>query len=226
MTRLNRGEIKQLRDELTHWRTPTELLTYTRTLMDMMGATDLFTQPGVDFITEAWAAAQFAKARRALRVRLVPERDQWPDFELRTRRGVESWEFTEADRPRRRRGDEVRRAERRQASGKRPRMRDISARRVARQAAQVPDWVRRRCRAKTKKLYGGSAGLLVYLNWSDYGWHPEVAASFLDATAPAKDAFTETWVLWSARVYRTWKGGASACMVRNALGTYDAYASR
>src|SRR5438132_791785 len=107
--RLTKTEIAQHRAVLESWQKPSLMLKRGRALMRIMGSEDLFTQPGVGFIFEAWAAGQFAKGRSALRVRLVSAREQWPDFEVKTRAGrAEPWEFTEVQHPRRRRGDEYR----------------------------------------------------------------------------------------------------------------------
>ena len=106
--RLAKGQVLQHRAALEQWQKPGEMLKRARTLMDLLGNADLFNQPGVDFIVEAWAAAQFAKGRHAFAVRLVGARDQWPDFEIRTRRReIEPWEFTEVDDPGRRRGHDT-----------------------------------------------------------------------------------------------------------------------
>lgn len=226
LTRLTKEQIRQFRARLEAWQRPSKMLRLSRSLMDRMGSDDLFNQPGVDFITEAWAAAQFARARRALAVRLVSGHEQWPDLEMRLRSRVESrWEFTEVDKPWRRRGYQARRMARRLAAGKST-ARGVSARQIAKQAAQVPTWIRRRCRAKASKFYSARVGLLIYLNWSDFGWHHEVAQTFVDATSPAKDAFTEIWILWQTQVHRTWRNGTAAVLVRMAPGTYDRYSSR
>ncbi len=225
--RLTKDQIWHHRAALEQWQRPSEMLKRVRALMDLMGDVDLFNQPGVDFITEAWAAAQFAKGRRALAVRLVGIRDQWPDFEIRTRRReVVPWEFTEVDNPRRRRGHEKRRTEARRAAGKLA-VKSVPLDRLIKQAACVPGWIRTRCRAKLAKHYSGRAGLLIYLNWSEFGArHAEIEKSFLAATAIAKNAFSEVWVLWKARLYRTWRDGEAAKIVKNAPGVRDAYARR
>jgi ribosomal protein L39E len=225
--RLTKADIAQHRAALQQWQRPSDMLRHVRALMHTMGNEDLFNQPGVDFITEALAAAQFAKGRRALAVRLVAVRDQWPDFEIRTRRQhVEAWEFTEVDDPKRRRGQETKRMAARRAAGKTA-ITSVSFDRLFKQAARVPGWIRARCRAKVDKHYPPTAGLLVYLNWGDYGTrHAEIEQSFLTATAIAKDAFTEVWVLWKARLYRTWSGGQAAALTKGAPDTHDAYARR
>ena len=227
MTRLAKKEIERHRATLEVWQTPSAMLKRARRLMDHMGDEDLFNQPGVDFITDAWGAAQFGKGRHVLAVRLVPQREQWPDFEIRTRRRtIERWEFTEVDKPRRRRGLEMRRMAHRRAAGRLASEGERWEQLMA-QAERVPRWIKRRCRAKAKKFYAGRAGLLVYLNWSDYGARrAEIEGCFIGATAPAKNAFTEVWVLWGARLYRTWRDGNKAELVLNAPGTHDAYAAR
>jgi len=198
------------------------MLERSRDLMDSMGSDDLFTQASADFITEAWAAAQFAEARKAEAVRLVSSREQWPDFAIRMPSGtVESWEFTEADEPGRRRGDDFRQAARRRAAGVNS-LEGISAEQIADEAKDVPAWVRERCKAKVEKHYSGRATLLIYLNWSDFGWHNEIAHTFLDATSPAKDAFTEIWILWKTGIHRTWRDGIADPLVRMAQGAFDA----
>jgi len=64
-----------------------------RDMMDYLGSADLFNQPGLGFIREGWAAATFAQARDANIVRLVAEKERWPDFELRVGGLTDSWEI-------------------------------------------------------------------------------------------------------------------------------------
>jgi hypothetical protein len=40
--------------------------------------------------------------------------------------------------------------------------------------------------------------------------YEETIASFPQSTAPAKDAFSEVWVLWNDRAYAVWRDGAAA----------------
>ena len=86
MPRLTEEEIRYHRRWLGQWRSPTDMLGYANGLMNGMANqhgidVDLFTQAGVDFITEAGAAADFAEARGADGVRLILE--DWPDLEFR-----------------------------------------------------------------------------------------------------------------------------------------------
>lgn len=85
------------------------------TLMDQIGVTDLFSQPGIEFVREAWVAGQFAALRYAISVRLIAE--ERPDFSLQFSDGnTENYELVEADASDRRRGNEYKHA----ASGGHP----------------------------------------------------------------------------------------------------------
>lgn len=175
--------------------------------MDCMGSEDLFRQSGVGFITEAWAAAKFAALRRAAHVRLIPQRDCWPDFELRAGNQVEQWEFTEADEPDRRRGDEYRTHSQRRAVGGPTVENDPVEDWIAR-AERVPTALCVAVRRKLQRRYSDSASLLIYLNIDEYGIRQnEIEASFQNATAKGKDAFTEIWILWKDRAYQVWRHG-------------------
>lgn len=220
--RLAKDQIRQHRAVLEQWQKPSAMLDRARRLMELVGDADLFNQPGIDFVTEAWAAAQFARGRHVLAVRLVSARDEWPDFEVRTRRRkVERWEFTEVDDPRRRRGREMRQMAARHAAGKSA-AKSVPMDRLINQAARVPGWIRARCREKAAKHYSSRVGLLIYLNWSEFGArHAEIETGLLAATASARNSFSEIWVLWKTRLYRTWSGGMAAELVKPAPETWD-----
>lgn len=181
-----------------------------RALMRVMGDVDLFSQAGVGFVTEGWAAAKFAGLRGADAVRLVPKQERWPDFELRFGESWEPWEFTEADLPERRRGDEYQRRAERIAAGA-SRWEDDPVEAWAERAERAPAILHERCVHKAAKQYSGRAALLVYLNINEYGIrHREIEASLPNATAPAKHAFTSVWVLWKNRAYHVWQNGCRA----------------
>lgn len=208
VTRLTKAELVQHRLPLEIWQAPAVMLEYCDRLMDHMESADLFTQGGAHFILEGWAAAKFALVRGAQEVRLVSERESWPDFQLRLNSEVGDWELTEADQPGRRRGDEYREADQRvRAGGSRTRQDRVEN--WVQRAEQAPGAIRERCIAKAAKNYAGSASLLVYLILSEYGIRQkEVEESLPEATAPAKDAFTEVWVLWKDRAYAIWRNGS------------------
>ena len=115
MPRLPKSELVRHRAWLSDWRMPDDMAVYVSTVNDAMGSADFFRQGGVDFLRDAWLAAEFGRHRQSLSVRLVAERERWPDFEARGGGGIERVECAEADVPGRRRGDEYRKGRERGA---------------------------------------------------------------------------------------------------------------
>src|SRR5579871_2601983 len=112
MPRLDKADRARHRAWLSEWRTPGDAAAYVAAVNDAMGSADFFRQAGVEFLRDAWLAAEFGRHRQSSSVRLVPEREQWPDFETRAGEVIdERVECAEADLPGRRRGDEYRDAE-------------------------------------------------------------------------------------------------------------------
>lgn len=189
--RLGKKELKEHRLALEAWQGPGELLARADAIMDHIGKADFFNQSGLAFVREAWAAGKFGMERGVDAARLAP--GAFPDFELRIGSVVESWEFTEADDERRRRGAEM-------SAGK---GRDGDYLNVVERA---PRELWRVCQAKARKRYGEKVSLLVLLNIPSYGARQqETIESFPASTAPAKDVFSEVWVLWNGRAYPVWR---------------------
>ena len=214
MPELNEQKIKEELSWFEKWRKPDEMLEHSGQLMEHMASdtsdisTHLFNQPGVDFITEAYAAAQFAGIRDAESVRLVPEHR--PDFQVRTSAGdEEDWELTEADEIGRKRGDEYHKENVTLAeTGKREFKCDPVKNWQAR-AVRIPDVLEERANKKAAKGYCQNTRLLIYLNIDDgYGtYQKETEACMAQATASAKNVFAEVWVLWKLKAYPLWDHG-------------------
>ena len=191
--RLEKYVVLALRRRLLQWQSPGEMLRS----VDEIGSEALFTQAGLSFLRDAWIAGTFGTAVQASEVRLM---DRWPDFELRLASGPAGFEATEVDDPRRRRGDEYRQLD----TG----AQNVPIEEIDAAAAMVPIWLRAACERKAAKRYSGVAGLIIYLNFTEYGFrHREVANTFVPATSPAKDAFSEVWILWNDHGYLCWKNG-------------------
>lgn len=205
MPRLTKPELARHRTWLSDWRTPAEMSAYVSAVNDAMASADFFRQGGVAFLRDAWLAAEFGRHRQSPLVRLVPEREQWPDFETRAGDVIdERVECAEADLPGRRRGDEYREAEKRSTGGGSLVEDDPIEDWIAR-ADQVPAALSAVISAKIRKRYAGRASLLVNLNISEFGIRQaEIEALMAPAVAPALPCFRRVWVLWKAQLYGPW----------------------
>ncbi len=167
-------------------------------VMILMGSVDLFNQGGLAFLRDAWIAAKFAEKRQAELVRLVAE--PWPDFEIRKNGENELFEAVEADDPKRKRGDEIRKSEGQTTHDP---VEDWIVR-----AEQIPLWLKSACQKKADKRYGERVNLIIYLNPGEYGIRQEeIESCFVSATRDAKEDFLCVWILWKARAYLVWENG-------------------
>jgi hypothetical protein len=174
---------------------------YVKAVNEEMGSTDFFVQSGVQFLRDAWLAGEFGRHRRSLKVRLVPEREQWPDFEADDGSTIERVECGEADVPGRRRGDEYRLCN---ADGH-PNIRHDPYEDWIARAEQAPRALKAAVTRKIKKHYAGSVSLLIYLNIGEFGIRQsEIEAAMQTAMAPALRYFQRTWVLWKTQLYGPW----------------------
>ena len=56
---------------------------YVSAVNDAIGSADFFRQGDVEFLRDAWLAAEFGRHRQSSLVRVIPERERLPDFEAR-----------------------------------------------------------------------------------------------------------------------------------------------
>jgi hypothetical protein len=201
--RLTTKERRESRRLLGTWHSPSEMRGLVQSVMDKLGNVELFNQAGVDFITEAWVAADFGEKRSATAVRLIIEANR-PDIALRFHHGEpEIYEIVEADRPRER-GNEHRAlaeaghyhwpieewATPKQAYEALRRSSEIKAKKAADLAAKGTP-------------YPTNTRLLFYLNLVDFGTHTaEIEQLMPTAVDPARPWFTSIWVSWKLRAYQ------------------------
>jgi hypothetical protein len=199
---LTRGERRQWLDEFCRWQTP---LSFSARVDDLWRERGdfLLTDPRAAFFREAHSAARFGRLRSANLVRLIAA--DRPDFELQIGSIIQQYEFTEADMPGRRRGQEIE-ADRAIASD------DLVIRPFPSEEWLTPamaDQILRGAAAKKSSAkYDPTWGLLILLNPIEFGaFQAEIESVMRDATASAGRRFADVWVLWSGRAYHTWSAG-------------------
>lgn len=170
------------------WQSPECLRDNAELVRSQLGAMSM-RGPGKDF-REAYVAARFATFRHADLVRLIPPREReripTPDFAVRIG-ATELWfETTEADRPRRKRGNE-----------------DHSP---IDKPQRIPDshWVepesyqrlvQQRTRSKAAKKYDKCDGLIIWSNAFPRANEDHLTLDWWRiACLPARNAFPEVWV--------------------------------
>jgi hypothetical protein len=68
---VNMGAVSRHRAWLSDWRSPVDMAAYVSVINNAMGSADFFGQGGVEFLRDAWLAAEFARHRQSSSVRLV-----------------------------------------------------------------------------------------------------------------------------------------------------------
>jgi hypothetical protein len=69
--RLAKSEISDLKARLAKWHTPHAVCDLYDATVRRIGSVTLFNQAGLEFLREAWLAAEFAKARKVEKARVV-----------------------------------------------------------------------------------------------------------------------------------------------------------
>lgn len=148
--------------------------------------------------------ASYAKFRDATMCRLCPE--ERPDFEIVLRGITYRYEATEVDRPSRRRGLEFDRIIKLKAAGESTVTQDPEEHWLTPELARSA--IGDACRRKLLKDYEADCGLVIYLNWSDYGFHhQQIVDVFQDATSAASTKFASIDILWSGELHQIWDLG-------------------
>ncbi len=184
---LTKSALQALRLNLTEPRTPTALKAFCDKLRLETSGKVFFNKGGLSFIREAIIAADFGAIRGASLVRLVPEVERRPYFELIFPDRTERFEQVEADRDGRRRGDDY------EALAQMPTC-YVHHVEVPSQE-EVIEIVRRTARKKAKPYPAGTR-LLIYLNLPRFPSDECLLASFPEAISEACPFFSAIWITW------------------------------
>lgn len=204
MAKLTKDERKSWQERLSRWQTPEEMQEAVRELCGALHL-DMLIQAGISFAREAWIAAKFGADHGAAAVRIVPE--EWPDIETRDASGVHQFEIVEADVPGRKRTKEFKEAAEKIKRGESTLVHtpeDMQDR-----SALVDEAIQAATEKKVEKRYGARCSLIIMLNFGgEYGIGAEAVGAILhSATADARSAFDEVWLLWRDDAYLLWQNG-------------------
>lgn len=191
-------DLLEAKVSLQQWLSPQEFCRKAEQYRNAIPSGSLFKSPGHQFLFEAWTACEFVGLTNCDHLRLT--NDDWPDLQICYGGVVKGYEIAEVLEPGRKRGAE-----------------DWSNDSVIsdneanwhRRAALIPRALRAGTASKVAKHYPRNmAALLIYLNIHEWGVKQrEIEADLHDATALAKDDFTDVWVLWKHKLYHVWQDG-------------------
>ena len=205
MARLTKDELAECKTSLSKWLLPAEFDAlrdqyYTRT------DKDLFIQPGLEFLREAYSASKLAAALKPEKIRLCTEKD-YPDFEFLTGDKVDLFEMTEVLDPERRRSDEYKYPDK-QPQGIVP----IPERLF--ESSEIISSLQKACLKKSAKEYEGAINLVICLH--DYWpWDHEEEYVFMEGTKTAATHFSSIFVHTSSTVYQTYLNSAPSYKVQS-----------
>ncbi len=216
------------------WREPRNFLRKAIEWIELTPADVQFTNPKINkYSREAFGAGLFATIlndHEPCKVRLVPESERFPDFQLRTRDQTVDFELTEALKPGRKRGDEYRLLQQVRARNAGHEDKEIVGRTEAQRRAReaIPKAIRDKVQ---KYRVGTKVNLLVYVNiishnevlMSDIAGEMLLSeAELVRLTKPWCDEFQSIWLLRGSRAIRTWPTSLIRTALSDPLGWSDA----
>lgn len=203
MARLQPDQLEEHRAWLSQWRHPDAVQMYVDQVNVWMGATDFFTQPGINFLREMHTMSRFALAQSYSQVRLSPIEP--PDAQAMASGVILDFEITEADLDGRRRGWEYQQAEALTAPFETLIEDDPYEDWIADMTA-IPGALRRVVEGKCRKAYGPETRLLIELNIPSRSLPRDpITEGFADSTSAARGILHSVFVLWGAEVYGPYK---------------------
>jgi hypothetical protein len=180
------------RQELAAWQEPTHFVAKVEELAAPVKSESLFNNAAAGFLLDAMVLAEFTKFRSTERVRLVDQREQWPDGQIGTPHKPVNVEVTEVLEEGRRRGDEYRK-DGQPESGTAEDWRE--------RAQAIPGQLEKAIQRKVGKGYAKNCVLLVYVNMSNFGiLQEETEAAIAKVKAKYADSFQEICVLWQVKL--------------------------
>jgi hypothetical protein len=184
------------------WWEPRRLLAMVTDHTKLVGRDQLFNDPSLKPLLEAWAAAKFATVLSQDRqVTLRLERDRFPDFQLKVCDEFQQFELVEADREGRRRGNEYQEIAEREAQGLPPETEMFDP---GEEESEAISALGRAIKRKAAKKSNPCPHLIVYVNFFLFGEPPIPTLLASEMASQWDDSFASAWLLWGSFVIRLW----------------------
>jgi hypothetical protein len=153
---------------------------------------EIFNNPRLNFLLDAWALAEFVRQKAVDEVRLADPSEQWPDGYVKIGEKVENVEATMAIMPGRRLGAEYRFPDKLEL--------DPVDNWVER-AEAIPGSLEKAINAKAQKRYGSKMWLVVYLNINEYGIsQAKTEQAIADIKQRYAQSFDQVFVIWKDKL--------------------------
>ncbi|MDX9862493.1 MAG: hypothetical protein RBS99_16400 [Rhodospirillales bacterium] len=182
------------------WWEPGELAEFAHGIRVVTPDEEFFCDPAFKKVREAINLSEFASRRpwnRDWQIRPVPDREGYPDAELRSDDEKLLFEVVEADRRRRRRCSEYR--------AERGLPQELEEYDPGEEAETALEEVSRVIKQKVKKLYRPKPHLLVYVNFFNGEPTSLYASQLYDKFGRS---FESVWLLWQSGTFRLWPNPA------------------
>jgi len=191
---LSRDELRNARVDLSHWRTPIDFRRTVHTFHKRSRSAEIFNNPRLNFLLDAWTLAEFVHHKSVDRIRLAPPGEEWPDGQVRIGGKVENVEVTIALEPGRRLGAEYRFTAKTELD---------PIENWQKRAEDIPSALEKAINDKIAKRYSdcGRMWLVVYLNINDYGIRQAECETAIAAVKHRYSAsFGDLFVLWKDKL--------------------------
>jgi hypothetical protein len=155
-------ELTNARANMTAWQSPIDFQRTVKALHAGCRSGDIFNNPRLKFLLDAWILAEFTFCWPVDQVRLTRPNEQWPDGQIRIGTAIENVEVTSAHEPGRRIGAEYKFTGKAELD---------PVENWERRAATIPAALEKAIGDKIEKHYSncGRMWLVVYLNINEYG---------------------------------------------------------
>ena len=158
---LTPNELKRVHEELAVWHSPADTRQAADNLTKRCRSSEIFQNPRLKFLLDAWTLAIFVGHKPVDRVRLAAASDRWPDGYVQIGQRTENVEVTIALTARRKLGDEYK------PGPNKPTLDPVDN--WVERAEGIPAALEKAIEKKLAKRYGRSCWLVVYLDINEYG---------------------------------------------------------